>query len=43
VAACVRSVMLNGVSNTVIIEFSKRNESYRNIHHHRINNNTDVF
>jgi len=30
VAAYIRSVMNNGVSNTVIIEVSKRNESYRN-------------
>ena len=29
-AAYFRSVMNNSVSNTVIIEFSKRNESYRN-------------
>ena len=29
-AAYIRSVMNNSVSNTVIIEFSKRNESYRN-------------
>ena len=28
-AAYIRSVMNNSVSNTVIIEFSKRNESYR--------------
>jgi len=30
VAAYIRSVMNNSVSNTVRIEFSKRNESYRN-------------
>jgi len=30
VAACIGSVMNNGVSNTVIIEFAKRNKSYRN-------------
>jgi len=30
VAAYIRSVMNNIVSNTVIIEFSKCNESYRN-------------
>ena len=29
-AAYIRSVMNNSVSNTVIIEFSKHNESYRN-------------
>ena len=29
-AAFIRSVMNNSVSNTVIIEFSKPNESYRN-------------
>jgi len=30
VAAYITSVMNNSVSNTVIIEFSKRNVSYRN-------------
>jgi len=30
VAACIRYVMSNSVSNTVVIEFSKHNESYRN-------------
>jgi hypothetical protein len=30
VAAYTRSVMNNSVSDTVIIKFSKRNESYRN-------------
>ena len=29
-SAYIRSVMDNSVSNTVIIEFSKRNEPYRN-------------
>ena len=29
-AAYIRSIMNNSVSNTVIIEFSKRNGSYRN-------------
>ena len=30
-AAYIRVVMNNSVSNTVIIEFSKRNESYRKL------------
>jgi len=30
VAAYIRSVMNNSVSDAVIIEFSRRNESYRN-------------
>ena len=29
-AAYIRSVMNNSVSDTMIMEFSKRNESYRN-------------